>query len=136
SALAQQTLDDAFVAPALRRKRPEPEALMAFLAEAHSHGVEIDWAKLFEGGQLVDLPTYAFQRKRYWLDRPAGAGDASALGLGASGHAVLGGELRVAGQDEWVFTGRISQTTHAWVADHVLLDRVVVPGTALVDMAL
>ena len=30
-------------------------------------GVPVDWSPVLAGGNRVDLPTYAFQRDRYWL---------------------------------------------------------------------
>ncbi|MDT7800759.1 MAG: hypothetical protein QOI78_4192, partial [Actinomycetota bacterium] len=54
------------VVPALRRGRPEPEALLTAVAAAHVHGVAVDWAALFTPGRVVALPTYPFQRERYW----------------------------------------------------------------------
>src|SRR3954447_26307424 len=54
TALTQQTLGDAFAAPALRRRRSEPEALMRFLAEAHVNGVALDWQKILKGGRRVE----------------------------------------------------------------------------------
>src|SRR5256885_1026510 len=68
---------DPVALPALRRNRPEREALVAFLAGAHVNGVEVDWTRLLAGGRRVDLPTYAFQRRRYWLaagEGPRGRG--------------------------------------------------------------
>lgn len=58
--------------PALRTRRPEAQALLAAVASLHVHGVEPDWDALFGGGRgarrKVALPTYAFERQRYWLD--------------------------------------------------------------------
>ncbi|WP_455908262.1 beta-ketoacyl synthase N-terminal-like domain-containing protein, partial [Streptomyces hygroscopicus] len=55
--------------PALRRDRPEPETLWRALATAYVRGVSVDWQAVFSGSgaRRVRLPTYAFQRKRYWL---------------------------------------------------------------------
>ncbi|GAA3117066.1 hypothetical protein GCM10020254_74830 [Streptomyces goshikiensis] len=77
SALAQDcTEQDALFVPALRKGRPEAEAVVTALARAHVHGVTVDWTAFYSGtaARRVDLPTYAFQRKRYWLEeapRPA-----------------------------------------------------------------
>ncbi|MFC6834711.1 type I polyketide synthase, partial [Streptomyces goshikiensis] len=72
SALAQGCLADensnALFMPALRKGRPEAETLVTTLGQAHAHGVEVDWAAYFagSGARRVDLPTYAFQRQRFW----------------------------------------------------------------------
>ncbi|MFD5698885.1 type I polyketide synthase, partial [Streptomyces lasiicapitis] len=69
------------VVPALRKDRAEAQALTTALAELHVHGVTVDWEALFAGQDVrrVELPTYAFQRQRYWLDAPeGGAADPSA----------------------------------------------------------
>ncbi|WP_017627840.1 type I polyketide synthase, partial [Nocardiopsis chromatogenes] len=69
----------------------------------------------------------------YWLV-PTGGADAGELGLGDSGHPLLGGELRLADGDSTVLTGRLSPSS--WLADHAVGGTVVLPGTAFVDMAL
>ncbi|MFE3936790.1 SDR family NAD(P)-dependent oxidoreductase, partial [Streptomyces goshikiensis] len=72
SALAQDCLtgdaDVAFV-PVLRAGRGEAETLVTAVAQAHARGVEVDWSAFFagSGARSVELPTYAFQRQRYWL---------------------------------------------------------------------
>ncbi|MFH8808729.1 type I polyketide synthase [Streptomyces hygroscopicus] len=68
------------VVPALRKDRPEPQALTTALAELHAHGVTVDWERLFagRGARKVELPTYAFQRQRYWLEDAGGASGGSA----------------------------------------------------------
>jgi NAD(P)-dependent dehydrogenase (short-subunit alcohol dehydrogenase family)/acyl carrier protein len=122
----------------LRRGEGGLERFLASLAEAHVHGVDVNWSQLFSGtgARVVDLPTYAFQRERYWLEGDGGAGDLAAAGLMAVDHPLLSTGQLLAGTDEWLFTGRASRATQTWISDHVLLDTVVVPGTAWVEVAM
>ncbi|WP_374213016.1 SDR family NAD(P)-dependent oxidoreductase [Crossiella sp. SN42] len=133
SALGQETLDAAFL-PLLRKDRPEPEALLTGLAEALVRGAEVDLSTV-AGGRRVDLPGYPFQRQHYWLDGAALA-DAAGLGLTAAEHPLLGAALPLPGSDGFVFTGSLSLRTHPWLAEHTVLDTVLLPGTAFVDLAL
>ncbi|MCC3770863.1 type I polyketide synthase, partial [Streptomyces sp. UNOC14_S4] len=77
SAMAQDcvTGESAAFVPALRKGRGEAEALTAAVARAYARGVTVDWAAFFArtGAVRVDLPTYAFQRRRYWPDAPVRA---------------------------------------------------------------
>ncbi|WP_445515818.1 type I polyketide synthase [Streptomyces sp. NEAU-174] len=68
----QATAEDAVVVGSLRRDEGGPERFIASLGEAFVRGVAVDWAAVFAGlgASVVDLPTYAFQRQRYWLERP------------------------------------------------------------------
>ncbi|MER5603185.1 SDR family NAD(P)-dependent oxidoreductase, partial [Streptomyces sp. NPDC002265] len=137
SALAQGCLDDdAVTVPALRADRPERAALVAAVSELHVHGVSPDWHAFFPGARRVDLPTYAFQYERYWLDAlPAAPGDVRAAGLGSADHPLLGAAVSLAGGDERLLTGRLSLRTHPWLSDHAVLGTVLLPGTAFVELA-
>ncbi|MGW7824887.1 type I polyketide synthase [Streptomyces puniciscabiei] len=63
-----EDLDDALVLSSSRRDRSEAEAVLGSLAELHVRGGAVDWDALFGTRRRVDLPTYAFQRQRYWLN--------------------------------------------------------------------
>ncbi|GAO07614.1 polyketide synthase [Streptomyces lydicamycinicus] len=123
--------------PSLRKKRSEPEAVLQALGAVYARGVVVDWATFFPGARQVALPTYAFQRQRYWLDRTgAGTGDMTSAGLAAADHPLLSAAVPLPGSDGFLFTGRLSLATHPWLADHAVMDTVLVPGTALVELAI
>ncbi|MGX6744518.1 type I polyketide synthase [Streptomyces xantholiticus] len=137
SALTQGCLDgDVVTVPVLRADRPERAALVAAVSELHAHGVSPDWHAFFPGARRVELPTYAFQYERYWLDAsPAAPGDVRAAGLGSADHPLLGAAVSLAGGDERLLTGRLSLRTHPWLSDHAVLGSVLLPGTAFVELA-
>jgi acyl transferase domain-containing protein/NADP-dependent 3-hydroxy acid dehydrogenase YdfG len=137
TAMAQDCLGedaDAALVPLLRKDRPEAYSVAAALAHAYTQGLDPQWT--FEGATRVDLPTYAFQRRRYWLETTATASDAAGLGLASAGHPLLGAAVSVAGGDGMLFTGRLSRRAYPWLADHAIAGTVVLPGTALVDLAI
>ena len=88
------------------------------------------------GARRVDLPPYAFQRKRYWLDARANRDEVSAAGLTSAGHPLLGAAIALADTDGVVLTGRLSLETHAWLDEHRLGDVATVPGTAFLELAI
>ncbi|MGX1916211.1 SDR family NAD(P)-dependent oxidoreductase, partial [Streptomyces phaeochromogenes] len=99
----------------------------------------LDWDAVFTGPgphQHIDLPTYAFQHQHYWLEPAPGhvAGDVRGLGQGAADHPLLGAAVGMAGSDEWLLTGRLSLSTHPWLADHTVRGTTLVPGTALLEI--
>ncbi|WIY03016.1 type I polyketide synthase [Amycolatopsis mongoliensis] len=137
SALARQSFD-AVVVPVLRKDRPEPRAALTALAELYVSGLVPDWAAVFEGrgARRADLPPYAFQRKRYWLDARANRDEVTAAGLTSAGHPLLGAAIALADTDGVVLTGRLSLETHAWLDGHRLGDVATVPGTAFLELAI
>ncbi|GAA1397231.1 hypothetical protein GCM10009639_34370 [Kitasatospora putterlickiae] len=122
----------------LRRDEGDLARFLQSLGEAHVAGVKVDWDAVFAGTepQRVELPTYAFQREKYWLTPSAQGGDVAAAGLDRIKHPVLAAAVQVGDRDEWVFTGRFSTESQPWVRDHVVLGVVVVPGAALVELVL
>ncbi|MFI6739544.1 SDR family NAD(P)-dependent oxidoreductase [Nonomuraea sp. NPDC050451] len=72
SAMVEDCLDgwSGVAAPVLRRDRAEATTLVEALARAHANGVGVDWSTVIGTGSPVPLPTYPFQRQRYWPDAP------------------------------------------------------------------
>src|SRR5579875_2272540 len=94
--------------PMLRKDRPEPASLTAAVAQAFVSGMAVDWRAMLPGGRFVELPTYAFERRRFWLSSDGGAADAAGLGLAASDHALLGAVVELPTSGGVVLTGRLS----------------------------
>ncbi|NRN69475.1 Beta-ketoacyl synthase [Kibdelosporangium sp. 4NS15] len=120
----------------LRRDRDEVTTAMTALSTAYVHGVPVDWRRYFagSGAQVIDLPTYAFQHERFWLESGAAVGDVAGLGLSAAEHPLLGAVVPTAGGDGLICFGRLSRSAQPWLADHTVLGSVLVPGTALLEM--
>ncbi|MER7753355.1 SDR family NAD(P)-dependent oxidoreductase [Kitasatospora sp. NPDC097643] len=121
------------VVAAQRRNRPQEAALLLAAAELHARGVPVDWRAVFagRGARTVELPTYAFQRSRYWPQRAL----AARRGPGGGGHPVLDAVVRLGDGDRFLGTGRLSADTAPWLAEHRLFDTTVVPGTLHVELA-
>lgn len=123
----------------LRPKQDEPIAFYAGLAAAHASGTAVDWTQGIDVRAVaqVDLPTYAFQHRRYWLDKPTGTGDVAGVGLGVVDHPLLGAKItQASGGDDVLLSGLLSTRAQPWLADHVVGGSILVPGTAFVEIAL
>ncbi|TWP46682.1 SDR family NAD(P)-dependent oxidoreductase [Lentzea tibetensis] len=117
----------------LRRDQDEQARFLQSLSELFVRGVPVDWSRYVPAGGHAELPTYAFQRERYWL-AGSNAGDLETVGLAGSGHPLLGAVVE--SPEGVTLTGRISLSTHRWLADHAVSGVVIVPGAALVEMAI
>ncbi|TYB44906.1 type I polyketide synthase [Actinomadura chibensis] len=137
AAMVQGDSDTEVVAPVLRRDRPEAQEVMTALGRVHADGLDIDWRAVFAGraARLVELPTYAFQRERYWLVDTTANDDPSALGLGPAEHPLLGAVVPVPGSDGVMLTGRLSADAQPWLAEHEVLGSVLLPGAVFVELA-
>ncbi|WP_347814137.1 polyketide synthase dehydratase domain-containing protein, partial [Actinomadura sp. 7K507] len=128
--------DEAEFVAVQRRDRDQARQLLSAVGELHTRGVPVDWAALFTGAQRVDLPTYPFQRQRFWLDSVTSPADPAAAGQQNADHPLLAAMVALPGSDGTVLTGRLSLDTHPWLADHTVTGTTLLPGTAFVELAL
>ncbi|MEU8827596.1 SDR family NAD(P)-dependent oxidoreductase [Streptomyces sp. NPDC048636] len=131
---------EAVTVPTLRRDHGGRQQLVRSLGQAFTAGIDVDWTPLCPTSpppRVVALPTYAFQRERYWLDSRGGrGGDPADLGLTPAGHPLLGAAVELADGSGHVLTGRISARGHGWLGDHMVAGTVLVPGAALTEWSL
>ncbi|WP_181798980.1 hypothetical protein, partial [Streptomyces sp. WELS2] len=72
---------EAVVLGTLRRNEDEQRRFSLALGEAFVAGLDIDWPVAGRRPDFLELPTYAFQRERYWLEPvQVGSGDPGDLG--------------------------------------------------------
>ncbi len=141
SALTRDCLDrggDGSAFALLRRGGDEVRTCTEAVAELHVRGAQARWAGYFDGtgAHQVGLPTYAFQRRRYWpKDIHGRADDVRAAGLGAARHPLLVAAVSLANSDGLLFTGRLSLRTHPWLREHTFRGAVLLPGTAFLELA-
>ncbi len=128
--------EDVTTVAVLRRDRDEVHTVAAALAQLHCDGVAVDWTAWLGASTArpVALPTYGFQRQRYWLDTPNRT--SGAPGLDRTEHAILGGVIELGDDQGSLFTGELSVRTHPWLADHTIQGSILLPGTAFLELAL
>ncbi len=141
TAAVEQSLatEPAVSAVSMARDRPEVESLLLAAGQLFAAGADLDWAAVFAGldTQRVDLPTYAFQRRRFWLPTESvGARDTASLGLTAAEHALLGAVVERPDSGGVVLTGRLSTAAQPWLADHAVTGTVLFPGAGFVELML
>ncbi len=138
TAAIEESLPDAAVltTSVLRKDRPEPVTLTNAVAQGFVTGMDVDWRGAIGVANFVELPTYAFERRRFWLSSGGGAADAAGLGLGASEHALLGAVLELPASGGVVLTGRLSPSVQGWLSDHAVGGTVLFPGAGFVELAI
>ena len=127
---------EAVVVPTLGRDDGGMRRFLAAAAQAFVSGVAVDWRAVLPGAGFVELPTYAFDRRRFWLSGDSAAVDATGLGLAAGEHALLGAVVDLPASGGVVLTGRISSTSQPWLTDHAVGGVPVFPGTGFVELAI
>ncbi|MEU3963189.1 SDR family NAD(P)-dependent oxidoreductase, partial [Streptomyces buecherae] len=115
--------------PTLLRDDDSPTRLQHALAHARAHTQAPGGHRA--GPRPAALPTYPFQHQRFWLAPSLGKDRAD-----AGGHRFLGGVVPLAETGGALFTGTLSLAAHPWLADHAVGGVVLLPGAAMVELAL
>ncbi|MEG4836966.1 type I polyketide synthase [Microcoleus sp. B9-D4] len=128
--------------PSLHPDQEDWQELLSSLAQLYVHGVPIDWVgfNLDYTRRRVPLPTYPFQRQRYWVEAPNDK-ETQALALtnnltSSRQHPLLGQKLCLLGTKQIRFQSQISKNFPNWLQDHRVFETTIVPGTAYIEMAL
>ncbi len=128
------------VATAHRDRADTTDVLSSWVRAGLARGNGWPWERAVPRTPVeTSLPTYAFDRRRYWLPTPASApADPSAWGADGLDHPWLTLSTPLADDDGLLLTGRIDATApgQRWLSDHKVFDTVLLPGTGILDMVL
>ncbi|MFF1739807.1 SDR family NAD(P)-dependent oxidoreductase [Streptomyces mirabilis] len=116
----------------LRRDEDGPACLDRAAAELHVHGRPIDWRRLVPDTAPADLPTYAWDPRRHWIEPESTTGAPGLFDRAA--HPLLGIQLQSPDETRWTFRGEWSEDTADWLPDHTVFGRTVVSGTTLMEL--
>ncbi len=129
--------------PSLREKKSDWLVILDSLAQLVVSGVVIDWNG-FDSDYVrskVQLPTYPFQRRRYWIEevKPVKApimSTAVPQAVGPTIHPLLHSLLRSPAVKDTVFESRLSLDGLPWLEHHRVFGTPIFPAAAYLDMAL
>ncbi|MGW5355761.1 SDR family NAD(P)-dependent oxidoreductase [Streptomyces sp. NPDC004031] len=131
------TLPDTTAHPTLTGKQPDTHTLAHTLATLHTTHHPLNWTPWYPttGKTPIDLPTYPFQHQPYWLTARTGGAAAPGGGTGID-HPVLSSVAALA-DGGMVLSGRVPPAGQGgWLSEHVIAGTVLLPGTALLELAL
>ncbi|MFD5267973.1 SDR family NAD(P)-dependent oxidoreductase [Streptomyces sp. NPDC058335] len=130
--IGEETGHDLVAVGSLRRDADARACLDLSAAELHVHGRDIDWQRVVPGTSPAQLPTYAWDTQRYWIE-PEGTSATGGL-FDRAAHPLLGVQLRSADETRWTFRNEWSPATADWLPDHAVFGRTVVSGTTLLEL--
>ena len=111
--------------PSLRKGRPDLEQMLESLAQAYLAGAVVDWQKVATGGRVIDLPGYPLRPERHWFRANSNRSRRQANDAG-----TLPGNRLTLATGSVVFEARIGADQPAFVRQHRVQDRIILPGTA------
>ncbi|MEM6822450.1 MAG: SDR family NAD(P)-dependent oxidoreductase [Verrucomicrobiota bacterium] len=117
------------VVSSLNRKQPEQRQMLDSLATLYTFGIDPDWQTVNPPGRFISLPTYPWQRERYWNESEEAYQDR----LGLPGHSYLYNKIE-APKPTWEF--ELNEAFLPYLPDHAVNDRIVFPGAGFVEAGL
>jgi acyl transferase domain-containing protein/acyl carrier protein len=137
--MGQRCLPDGYGAwlPSLRQGKDDWQTILSSLAQLYTLGADVDW-KGFDAPYIrrkVALPTYPFQRERYWIKPSRSRGDRRVIPV-QQDHPLLGNRLNQAGIKETLFESYLNLDGLPFLADHRIHGRLILPSPAYMEMML
>ncbi len=122
---------DVALLPSLRQRQGDTAQMLASLAELYVRGVEIDWQGVYgeDSRHKLLLPTYPFQRQRYWLA-------AAKPRRAATVRPLIDKVMELPLHGETVYEAEFSAEAVPFLADHRIYGEIVSPGACQMAMAL
>ena len=119
--------------PSLRPGQSDWQVILQSLGQLWSRGVAVDWAALYQSDsrQHIHLPTYPFQRQRFWWEPKS-----SSTPVSNAQHPLLGHEFQVAGESALYFQSRLDHANLAYLQDHRILNQAVFPAAGYAELLL
>jgi myxalamid-type polyketide synthase MxaD len=128
--------------PSLRRDEDERAVLLDSLGSLYAAGHELNWKGLFpEGGKCVHVPTYSWQRERFWIEPNESARESGGIlevsRDGQRQRPLLGAHVSPAHSTlEHLWEFKLSKRQLPFLTDHRVQGMMVLPATAYIEMAL
>jgi len=125
--------------PSLRPGVDEWQQMLSSLAQLYVQGVKVDWSGFDRdyARQKVVLPTYPFQRQRYWIESNKSNRQKQYLSTEKTLHPLLGKRFYCAGQPQQLqFESLLAEDEPAYLQHHRVFDRALFPTTAYLEIAL
>ncbi len=131
----------AAIVPSLKRKKAEWEQLTLSMAELYAMGLRVDWANFDIGGQCgwnpVQLPTYPFDRKQYWVQPVFEHEKAGGVAGGSDLHPLIGQRITTPFlEDSMVYQRIFTAETPYFMKEHIIFDTSISPAAAHISMLL
>ncbi|MBI1357394.1 MAG: SDR family NAD(P)-dependent oxidoreductase [Acidobacteria bacterium] len=128
---------EARAAASLRRAEPERGSLLASLGALYAQGYAVDWARVYPAGRFTPVPTYPWDRRRYWITDEAPANEAAVAAATASSQSPLGVHLESALQPgTHLWEREIGPRVVSYLADHKVEGLATFPAAGFLDLAL
>ena len=118
----------------MRRDTPEVETVLGNLAELHSNGAAIDWAREHPEGDIVALPTMVWQHRPYWIF-PATSNDTGpGGGHDPAKHSLLGGRMTVSGAPaRQVWQTHLDMSCRPYPQSHEVVNVEITPAASIIN---
>ena len=124
------------ILPSLRRGQPERTTLLSSLSNLYNLKFTVDWKQLYPSEcQVVSLPSYPWQRERYWFEPKPQQKQSFLPTRKANLHPLLGQRVRSA-LKETLFECELNINLQPYLVGHQVYNMVVLPGAAYFEIAL